>query len=260
MHLRSNWGEFESFVTSWKEPEPAAQAHAELSGLPASHRPGPAWVLPAAESSMGVGPRHSRAALPQAHRDPGTGRPSPWARSPACPNPGQRRLARQPPRGGPGPTGGLGPGPGHNGWRIKGGCPKARVRPPGSRADSRAPRTGWSPGDLAGPGPCHPRWEELPHLPGPDRKQLPGGLQPAPGRWCLEQPGPAAAAVSPAPQAAQGETHGLGKSKAFSPPKNLFSPGQGSPHRPPSLGAAPWIPQASQELLVPGNDPPGAAG
>lgn len=109
VRLRPNWGEFESFVTSWKEPEPAAQAHAELSGLPASHRPGPAWVLPAAESSMGVGPQHSRAALPQAHRDPGTGRPSPWARLPACPvNPGQRRLARQPPRGGPGPTGGLG--------------------------------------------------------------------------------------------------------------------------------------------------------
>lgn len=48
-----------------REPEPAVQAQAELSGLPTSHRPGQAWVLPAAESSMGARPLHSQAALPQ---------------------------------------------------------------------------------------------------------------------------------------------------------------------------------------------------
>lgn len=33
MLLHPNWGKFKSFVTSWKEPEPAAQAR----GLPTSH-------------------------------------------------------------------------------------------------------------------------------------------------------------------------------------------------------------------------------
>lgn len=59
MLLHPNWGKFKSFVTSWKEPEPAAQAHAELSGLPTSHGAGPAWELPAVDSYVGVGPRHS---------------------------------------------------------------------------------------------------------------------------------------------------------------------------------------------------------
>ena len=37
MLVHPNWGKFKSFVTSWKEPEPAARAGAELSGLPTSH-------------------------------------------------------------------------------------------------------------------------------------------------------------------------------------------------------------------------------
>lgn len=98
MLLHPNWGKLKSFVTSRKEPEPATQAHAELSGLPTSHRPGPAWVPPAAESSVhGSRARHSRVSSPHPHRDPATGRPPPWAPSPACPvDPGKGGLLAGP--------------------------------------------------------------------------------------------------------------------------------------------------------------------
>lgn len=91
--LHPNWGKFKSFVTSWKEPEPAAQAHAELSGLPTSHRPGPAWVLPATEPPTGAGPQQSQAAQrqpPWTHSDRAAPPRAAW---PACPvNPGEGGL------------------------------------------------------------------------------------------------------------------------------------------------------------------------
>lgn len=213
MLLHPNWGKFKSFVTSWKEPEPAAQAHAELSGLPASHRPGPAWVLPAAESPTGVGPGLS----PQAGRPTPPGDAATGPRLPGQHGQSTRAKGTVVPfafvRGGPGPTGGLGPGPGHRIVEVL--LPPGR--PPGSRA-------GRGPLKLAGV----PRT-----LPGMNRGQacatLPGGTTPPSGRPDRKHLlGPTAHAGTdgqtqmllffgaPHPTPLGGERHcGLRKSKAF---------------------------------------------
>lgn len=96
MLLHQNWGKFKSFVTSWKEPEPAAQAHAELSGLPPPTNLALLgcyqWLShPWSQASAFMGNWAS------AHLDPGP-------RQPVVP------LAFM--RGGFGPLGSLGPGPG----------------------------------------------------------------------------------------------------------------------------------------------------
>uniref|UniRef100_A0A8C9JWS3 C2H2-type domain-containing protein n=1 Tax=Panthera tigris altaica TaxID=74533 RepID=A0A8C9JWS3_PANTA len=62
----------------------------------------------------------------------------------------------------------------------------------------------------------------------PDRKQLPGGPQPAREADGDEQPDPAAP-ESPVPCAPQRVTYGFRKTKAFSPPKDPLGRGQSPP-------------------------------
>ena len=123
MLLHPNWGKFKSFVTSWKGPEPAAQAHAELSGLPTSHRPGPGWVLPTAESPMesGLG----------IHGQLGLSPSGPWAKTACYPVHLHERWLW--------PLGEPWSRPAHRGSEV--------LSPPGRPPGSRSPRTSWLPGE-----------------------------------------------------------------------------------------------------------------
>lgn len=71
MLLQPNWGKFKSFVTSWKEPEPAAQAHAELSSVAGPPPPDLARLESCRQLSHPREPVMAfTSSLASAHRDP----------------------------------------------------------------------------------------------------------------------------------------------------------------------------------------------
>lgn len=154
MLLHPNWGKFKSFVTSWKGPEPAAQAHAELSGLPTSHRPGPGWVLPTAESPMesGLG----------IHGQLGLSPSGPWAKTACYPVHLHERWLW--------PLGSLGPGQ-HTGV-VKCCRPQEGLQEAGPLGPA-----GFL-GNEQGPGLCHPHRRSRPTL-GGGQDVPPRGTQPA---------------------------------------------------------------------------------